>query len=104
MVEVLGIAAAGWGAIMALSPILQIRRIVVRRSSADVSLTYLAVLQLGFGLWVAYGLALGNPVLVVPNSMASVVGAVTMVAAWRHRHPVRFTAEPCVSCGRCGGE
>jgi hypothetical protein len=30
---------------------------------------------------------LGNPVLVVPNSIASIVGAVTMVAAWRHRQP-----------------
>jgi uncharacterized protein with PQ loop repeat len=87
MVEMLGIAAAGWGAIMALSPILQIRRIVVRRSSADVSLAYLAVLQLGFGLWVAYGMALGNPVLVVPNSMASVAGALTIYVTWRHRQP-----------------
>lgn len=87
MVDWLGIAAAGWGAIMALSPILQIRRIVVRRSSADVSLAYLAVLQVGFGLWVAYGLALGNPVLVVPNFMAAVVGAATIVVVWRHRRP-----------------
>jgi MtN3 and saliva related transmembrane protein len=92
MVEMLGIAAAGWGAIMALSPILQIRRIFVRRSSADVSFTYLAVLQLGFGLWVAYGLALGNPVIVVPNSMASVVGAVTMFVTWRYRRPEHVAA------------
>jgi MtN3 and saliva related transmembrane protein len=53
MVEMLGIAAAGWGGLMALSPLLQIRRIVVRRSSADVSLAHLAVLQFGFALWVA---------------------------------------------------
>ena len=85
MVEMLGIAAAGWGAIMALSPLLQIRRIVVRRSSADVSLAYLGVLQLGFGLWIAYGFALGNPVIVVPNSMASVVGALTILVTWRYR-------------------
>ena len=85
MVELVAIAAAGWGAVMALSPILQIRRIVVRRSSADVSLAYLAVLQIGFGLWVAYGLTVANPVLVVPNSMASVVGAVTILVTWRYR-------------------
>jgi MtN3 and saliva related transmembrane protein len=85
MVEMLGIGAAAWGALMALSPILQIRRIIIRRSSADVSLAYLSVLQLGFGLWVAYGLALGNPVLVVPNTMASVVGAATIMVSWRYR-------------------
>ena len=87
MVEWLGVVAGAWGALMALSPILQIRRIVVRRSSADVSLAYLAVLQLGFGLWVAYGLALGNPVLVVPNSMAAVVGGATILVALRFRQP-----------------
>lgn len=85
MVELLGIAAAGWGAVMALSPFLQIRRIVVRRSSADVSLAYLVVLELGFGLWVAYGVAVANPVLVLPNSMASIVGAVTILVTWRYR-------------------
>ena len=87
MVELLGAAAGAWGAIMALSPILQIRRIRVRRSSADVSIGYLAVLQLGFGLWVAYGLALGNPVLVLPNSMAFLVGGATILVTWRYRRP-----------------
>lgn len=87
MVEFLGVAAAGWGAVMALSPLLQIRRIVIRRSSADVSLAYLLVLQLGFGLWVAYGVAAANPVVTLPNSMASIVGVVTIVVAWRYRRP-----------------
>jgi len=85
MVELFGLGAAAWGALMAISPILQIRRILVRRSSADVSLAYLAVLQVGFGLWVAYGLALGNPVLVVPNTMAWIVGGVTILVSWRYR-------------------
>ena len=54
MVELLGLAAAGWGMLMALSPLLQIRRMVTRQSSADMSLAYLIVLQLGFGLWVTF--------------------------------------------------
>jgi uncharacterized protein with PQ loop repeat len=87
MVELLGPAAAGWGVLMALSPLLQIRRMVIRQSSADVSLAYLIVLQLGFGLWVAYGLAAANPVVVLPNSMASIVGVVTILVAWRYRRP-----------------
>jgi MtN3 and saliva related transmembrane protein len=72
---------------MALSPLLQIRRMVIRQSSADVSLAYLIVLQLGFGLWVAYGLAAANPVVVLPNSVASIVGVVTILTAWRYRRP-----------------
>jgi uncharacterized protein with PQ loop repeat len=85
MVELLGPAAAAWGVLMALSPLLQIRRIAIRQSSADVSLAYLIVLQ--FGLWVAYGLAAANPVVVVPNAMASIVGVVTILVGWRYRRP-----------------
>jgi MtN3 and saliva related transmembrane protein len=53
--DALGIMAAAWGVLMALSPALQIRRILERRSSRDISISYLAVLQVGFTLWVGYG-------------------------------------------------
>jgi uncharacterized protein with PQ loop repeat len=86
MTDTLGIVAASWGVLMALSPLLQIRRMLERRSSADVSLTYLAVLQVGFVLWVAYGISLGNPALIVPNSVALAIGLVTMAIAWTFRH------------------
>jgi uncharacterized protein with PQ loop repeat len=81
-IEALGVAAAAWGVLMAISPLLQIRRMVARQSSADVSIAYLAVLEFGFLLWVGYGLALGNPVILVPNTVASIVGAATIVVAW----------------------
>lgn len=86
MAETLGFAAAAWGVLMAISPILQIRRMIERRSSADVSIAYLAVLQFGFLLWIGYGIALGNPVIAIPNAVAALVGAVTMTVAWFLRH------------------
>ena len=89
MADTLGFAAAGWGLLMAISPILQIHRMVERRSSADVSIAYLAVLQFGFVLWIGYGIALGNPVIAIPNTVAALVGAVTMVIAWFLRHGPR---------------
>jgi uncharacterized protein with PQ loop repeat len=85
--DALGAVAASWGVLMALSPILQIRRMLERRSSADVSIAVLSVLELGFTLWIAYGIALGNAALVVPNSVAFVVGAGTIAIAIRYRHP-----------------
>ena len=48
-------------------------------------MTYLAVLQFGFALWIAYGVSLGNLTLIVPNSAAFLVGVVTMLVAWRYR-------------------
>jgi len=83
--DALGVMAATWGVLMALSPSLQIRRILDRRSSSDISLSYLAVLQVGFMLWVLYGLALGNAAIVVPNGVAFLVGVATIVIALRFR-------------------
>ena len=44
---VLAVMAATWGVVMAVSPLLQIRRIVRLGSSRDVSIGYLAVLVIG---------------------------------------------------------
>jgi MtN3 and saliva related transmembrane protein len=77
----LGLAAASWGIAMALAPVLQIRQIVRRRSSEGISVGYLAVLLVGFAVWVAYGVASHDAPLVVPNSVAFVVMAVTIAVA-----------------------
>jgi uncharacterized protein with PQ loop repeat len=87
MTDVLGPVAASWGVLMALSPLLQIRRMLDRRSSADVSIAYLGVLAVGFTLWIAYGVSLGNLAIIVPNSVAFVIGLVTIAIALRYRAP-----------------
>ena len=65
MTDALGAIAASWGVLMALSPLLLMRRMLERRSSADISISYLFVLQVGFSLWVAYGVALRNLAIIV---------------------------------------
>lgn len=85
MSDLLAVVAATWGVLMAISPALQIRRMLERRSSADVSVAYLGVLQVGFVLWIAYGISIGNVALIVPNSIALAVGVATLVIAWRLR-------------------
>jgi MtN3 and saliva related transmembrane protein len=81
----LGATAATWAVLMALSPLLQAREIVRRGSSEGVSLGYLGVLLVGFGLWLAYGLASDDLPLVVPNTLALVVMAATIALALRLR-------------------
>jgi len=81
----LGLAAASWAVVMALSPILQIREIVRRRSSEGTSVGYLAVLLVGFGLWISYGVASHNLPLVVPNSVAFLVMSCTITVALDNR-------------------
>jgi uncharacterized protein with PQ loop repeat len=87
MTDALGAIAASWGVLMALSPLLQMRRVLDRRSSADISISYLAVLQVGFTLWVAYGFALRNAAIIVPNSVAFVIGLATIAVSLRYRAP-----------------
>ena len=88
MTDALGITAATFGVLMAISPMLQIRRIFQTRSSADISLGYLWVIEIGFGLWIAYGISLPNLAIVIPNSVALTVGLVTILVARHFREPV----------------
>ena len=85
MSDTLAIMAASWGVLMAISPLLQMRRMIVRRSSSDLSLAYLSVLLVGFTLWIAYGLSLGNPALIIPNTVAFAVGVATVLVARHYR-------------------
>jgi uncharacterized protein with PQ loop repeat len=79
----LAIAAAAWGVLMGISPLLQIRRMVRQRSSRDVSIGYFAILMVGFLLWVSYGIAARNLALIVPNTVALLIGAGTIAVAVR---------------------
>ena len=81
----LGIAAASWALLMALSPILQVREIVRRGSSEGISIAYFVVLLVGFALWVSYGIARHDLPLVVPNSVAFLVIGCTITVALRTR-------------------
>ncbi len=85
MITYLAIAAATWGVAMALSPMLQIRAILAERSSRGVSASYQCVLVVGFVLWLAYGIALGNWAIIVPNVIATAVSVTTIVVTSRFR-------------------
>jgi MtN3 and saliva related transmembrane protein len=87
MTDALAITAATFGVLMAIAPLLQIRRMLETRSSADVSLGYLWVLEIGFGLWMAYGISLANLAIVIPNSVALTVGLATILVARHFRSP-----------------
>jgi MtN3 and saliva related transmembrane protein len=81
----LAFAAATWGVAMALSPLLQIRAMHAHRSSQAVSVAYQQVLLVGFVLWLAYGIALNNLALIIPNTIAGIVSLTTIFVARRFR-------------------
>lgn len=81
----LAVAAASWGVLMGVAPLLQIRRMLRQRSSREVSVGYFGVLLVGFVLWIAYGIAAGDAALVVPNSVALLVVLCLVAVALRLR-------------------
>lgn len=93
------VAAASWGVLMSLSPILQIRAMRRAGSSEGVSLGYLGVLAVGFALWFAYGVSIGNVALIVTNTVSLIVGTATTLTAWRLRGARSETpaAEPALA-------
>src|SRR6266571_691950 len=80
------VVASSWAVLMGIAPILQIRRMLRERSSREVSLGYFAILLIGFLLWIAYGVVAGIPALIIPNSVALLVGTALMIVAVRLRH------------------
>ena len=83
----LAVAAAAWGVLMGVSPVLQIRRMLRQRSSRDVSVGYFTILLVGFGLWISYGITSRNLALIVPNAVALLIGVSTVAIAVRLRTP-----------------
>ena len=82
---VLAVAASSWAVLMGIAPVLQIRRMLRERSSRDVSIAYFAILLVGFLLWIGYGAAAGLPALVIPNTVAVLVGTAVIAVALRLR-------------------
>jgi MtN3 and saliva related transmembrane protein len=84
---VLAAAASSWTVLMGLAPLLQIRRMLRERSSQEVSLGYFSILLIGFLLWIAYAAAAGIVALVIPTTVALLVGSAVVILVLRLRRP-----------------
>jgi uncharacterized protein with PQ loop repeat len=83
--DLLAIGATGWGLLMAVAPVLQIRRMFQTGSSRDVSLGYLGLLTPGFVLWLSYGISISNGPVMITNTVSLTFMLVTIAIAWSFR-------------------
>ena len=81
----LAFIASSYGILMAIAPLLQIRAIIRHQSSHGVSAAYQGVLLVGFALWFSYGIASDNWAIIVPNVVAMVISALTIVVTRHYR-------------------
>lgn len=80
------LAAGTWGVLMSLAPLLQVYRMRQRRSSSDISLAFLTILETGFVLYLAYGLSIHNAVLIITNSVSVGTNSAALAIAIALRH------------------
>lgn len=66
---------------MALAPLLQLRVIVRERDSSGTSKSWIAILLVGFALWLAYGIVTGSVPLIVANSASATTALALLVTA-----------------------
>lgn len=83
----LGLAAAGFGLIVAVSPLLQASRIRSRGMSTDVSLPFWIIVSAGSVLWVAYAASITDYYILVPNVVCIMTSVTTLMLARRYRTP-----------------
>jgi len=68
---------AFWQPLTSLSYIPQVRKVLPRRSTSDLSLKMLLILFAGLSLWIVYGATIGDPIIVAANGVgATLVGLV----------------------------
>lgn len=91
--SIVGPIAAAMGVLMALSPLLQARRIRIARDSSEVSSGVFMVMRVNASAWLLYGFASANAILIVPNLVALLTTTATLAAIRRHR-PIGDAAGP----------
>jgi uncharacterized protein with PQ loop repeat len=92
--DIFGPIASFMGVLMSLSPIFQIRRVLERRHSADVSIAMPIVIAVGAAAWIAYGIAGDDIYLIVPNVVGVITNVTSVIVVRRYRHRVEPSGAP----------
>jgi uncharacterized protein with PQ loop repeat len=86
LASLVGPVAACSGVAMALSPMLQARRVRALGDSSEVSAGVFQTMRMNASIWLTYGVATANVVIVVPNVCALITTTATLLTIKRFRH------------------
>ncbi|HXE43571.1 MAG TPA: SemiSWEET family transporter [Conexibacter sp.] len=85
LASLVGPVAAASGVFMALSPLLQARRVRALGDSSEVSAGVFLMMRVNASIWLTYGVGSGNLVIVVPNIVALMTTTWTLLTIRRFR-------------------
>lgn len=81
------------GLAMSIAPLLQVRLIWQRRSSEGVSLGLPLVFLVGVCIWLAYGIALKDPAIIIPEVVGVVCNSFSVFMVLFYRGPSAVVKE-----------
>lgn len=91
----LAISATIFGVVMSLAPVTQILLILRTRQSVDVSVAFIGLILAGVSVWLAYGISLGNEVLIISETIGVITNSTAIcVILWFRRGPRRTRRLP----------
>jgi uncharacterized protein with PQ loop repeat len=79
--QLLALAATGYGVFAALAALLQMRQMLRRRASCDLSARFFAAYAGGYAIWLLYGLSVGDVPLIVVDAAGLLCGGLTLGVA-----------------------
>jgi uncharacterized protein with PQ loop repeat len=79
--QFVGTVATVYGVLAALKSLLQVRQMLARRSSRDVSAGFFASYAGGYAIWLAYGLSTGSVPLIVVDTVGLLCAGLTLTVA-----------------------
>lgn len=84
-VEVIGVIAGILGTLMFISPLSQIKKIIVTKNSKPVSPLLFFTMTLNCLSWLLYGFSIGSIFLIIPNTIGAICSFLTLVIIFKYR-------------------
>lgn len=78
MQDLIGALAMVWGLGGAFAVLLQVRQMLERGASCDVSAQFFAVYTGGYAIWLLYGISIASVPVIVVHAVGLVFGALTL--------------------------
>jgi MtN3 and saliva related transmembrane protein len=85
VVSTLGASATAYSLAAGTALLLQVRTMLRRRSSQDVSLTFLVTTSGGYLIWLLYGLGIGSMPLIISDAVGLVCSLLAVAVAFHLR-------------------
>ena len=78
----------GYGLFMAILPAFHIIKMYRSKSSDGQSMVTIVGLEIGFAVWLIYGFLIGDFVIIIPNTIALLIGVFYLYAVRHYREKI----------------